>query len=537
MDNWKNKLFFGDNLGIIREHIKDETIDLIYLDPPFNSKATYNVLFEEKDGKQSTAQITAFDDTWHWGAESVATFKEITQTAPKKTADLLKALSKALGTNDMLAYLVNMTIRLLELKRILKPSGSLYLHCDPTASHYLKVVMDSIFGAQFFRNEIIWKRQSAHSDSIRYGSVHDVILFYSKSDKYTWNKIYQPYDDDYINQYYRYKDKDGRKFMSGDLGAAGLQGGGYNYEWKGITRLWRVPPETMQRLEDEGSLFYTRNGIPRIKRYLDEAKGIPVQDVWADLESLRSWHKERLGYQTQKPEALLERILNASSNPGDLVFDPFCGCGTTVSVAERLKRRWIGIDITHLAVALMENRLKTGFQKEELAPYNVIGVPVDVESAKALALENRFEFEYWALSLVSARPANDKKKGGDKGIDGYIYFYDENDFDNVKTIIVQVKSGKVGPEMIRELKTVVSDNEAVIGAFITLEPPTKGMVRAAEQSGLYTPEHFPAVPKIQILTIKELLLDGKNLNYYQVPATFKSAQRKYKNEPKQDTFI
>ena len=286
----------------------------------------------------------------------------------------------------MMAYLTMMAQRMGELHRVLKSTGSIYLHCDPKASHYLKLLMDSVFGAKNFRNEIIWKRQSAHNDARGYGSVHDVLLFYLKSDEFLWNPSYQPYDPEYIERYYKYTDSDGRRFMSGDLGASGLQGGGYEYEWKGITRVWRMPVETMERLESEGiRIFYTRNGFPRIKRYLDEANGNPVQDVWIDIQSLRSWHKERIGYPTQKPESLLERVINSSSNEGDLVLDPFCGCGTATVAAERLNRRWIGIDITHLAVTLMRHRLQDAF-KSELKPYEIIGQPQDLESARALAL-------------------------------------------------------------------------------------------------------------------------------------------------------
>ena len=336
MADWKNKLYFGDNLDIVREHVPDESVDLIYLDPPFNSNATYNVLFREASGEGSAAQIHAFDDTWHWDIESERAYREVVTDGPKKLGDLLGAMRSFLGQNDMMAYLAMMAPRMKELHRVLKPTGSIYIHCDPTASHYLKLLMDAVFGAENFQNEIIWKRQSAHSDARRYGSVHDTMLFCSKSGNFVWNKLFQPYDSEYVAQYYRYADDDGRRFMSGDLGAAGLQGGGYEYEWKGVVRVWRVPLETMERLDSEGRVFYTRNGIPRIKRYLDEAKGNPVQDVWSDIQSLRSWHDERLGYPTQKPEALLERIIQASSNEGDVVLDPFCGCGTAVAVAERL---------------------------------------------------------------------------------------------------------------------------------------------------------------------------------------------------------
>ncbi len=312
---------------------------MVYLDPPFNSNASYNVLFRERTGEESPAQIKAFTDTWEWTQETERTFElDIIQNpaVPSAVKDMISAFRQFIGRNAMMAYPVMMAPRLVELHRALKPTGSLYLHCDPTASHYLKLLLDAVFGSDNFRNEAIWKRQSAHSDARGYGSVHDTVLFYAKSNSFVWNPTFQPYDPAYVDRYYRYTDADGRRFMSGDLSAAGLQGGGYEYDWKGIVRVWRVPMGTMQRLDAENRIFYTRNGIPRIKRYLDESNGIPVQDVWTDIESLRSWHKERLGYPTQKPEALLERIIQASSNEGDVVLDPFCGCGTAVAAAHKL---------------------------------------------------------------------------------------------------------------------------------------------------------------------------------------------------------
>jgi len=313
----QNTLYYGDNLQVLRDHVPDESVDLIYLDPPFNSNASYNVLFREKTGEESPAQIRAFTDTWEWTQKAEWTYEvDILQNSrvPSAIKEMISAFRRFVGQNALMAYLVMMAPRLVELHRVLKPTGSLYLHCDPTSGHYLKILLDSVFGKANFRNEAIWKRQSAHSDSRGYGSVHDTILFYVKTNAFVWNQTFQPYDPAYVEQYYRYTDDDGRRFMSGDLSAAGLQGGGYEYEWNGITRVWRVPIATMKRLDSESRVFYTRNNIPRIKRYLDEARGMPVQDLWTDLESLRSWHTERLGYPTQKPEALLERIIGASSN-------------------------------------------------------------------------------------------------------------------------------------------------------------------------------------------------------------------------------
>ena len=316
----ENLLYYGDNLDILRRHIPNESVDLVYLDPPFNSDQNYNVLFAEHNGSKSAAQINAFEDTWQWDDVAAAAYQEVVESGHQRVSQAMQAFRAFLGGTDMMAYLAMMAPRLIELGRVLKPTGSIYLHCDPTASHYLKMLMDAVFGPVNFKNEIIWKRTSGHSDAKRFGNVHDTLLFYAKSDKYTWNKTHQNYDEGYVETYYRYSDPDGRKWMSADLGAAGLSGGGYDYEWKGIKRIWRCPPETMAQYEKEGKIFYTENGIPRLKRYLDEAKGLPTQDIWTDIEALRSWHKEKLGYPTQKPEALLERIITVSSNEGDVVL-------------------------------------------------------------------------------------------------------------------------------------------------------------------------------------------------------------------------
>lgn len=536
-----NRLYFGDNLDILREHIADGSVDLIYLDPPFNSNATYNVLFRERSGEDSAAQITAFDDTWRWDMGSESAYRDVVTNGPESLGNLLQAMREFLGQNDMMAYLTMMAQRMAELRRVLKPDGSIYLHCDTTASHYLKLLMDAVFGKEFFKNEIIWRRTSSHSDARRYGRVHDVILYYTRGEEYEWNDIYLPYEPDYVEQYYRYEDPDGRRWMSDNLSAAGLQGGGYEYEWNGVTRVWRLPQDSMRRLESEGRLYYTRNGIARRKRYLDESQGLRIQDVWADIQALRSWHSERLGYPTQKPEALLDRIINASSSEGDVVLDPFCGCGTAIAAAERLNRRWIGIDITHLAISLMKNRLRDSF-KDDLSVYDIIGVPQDVESARALAVESehdgRYQFEWWALGLIEARPSRDRRRGADSGIDGYINFFDDNS-GRSKRVIVQVKSGNVSVSQIRDLKGVLEREDAEIGVFITLNPPTRPMRAEAVSTGFYEPEHFPDLrfPRLQILTIEELL-SGMEVEYPRIApaATFRRAPRRRAPSQNQPEF-
>ena len=525
MSEWKNKLYFGDNLDILREHVASGSVDLIYLDPPFNSSATYNVLFQEKSGERSAAQITAFEDTWHWGMESEYAYQDVVKEGPRTLADLLQAMRTFLGQNDMMAYLVMMAQRLAELHRVLKATGSIYLHCDPTASHYLKLLMDAVFGHRGFRNEIAWKRTSAHNDPQRYGRNVDMILFYTKSDRWTWVQLYHDHDPAYLTRFRR-EDPDGRLWADWDLSAKGLSGGGYEYEYRGVRSLWRVPTSTMERLDQEGRLHFTSKGGIRLKRYLDDTPGVPVQASWDDINPINSQAKERLGYPTQKPEALLERIIKASSREGDVVLDPFCGCGTALAVAERLRRRWIGIDITHLAISLMRHRLHDAFGPD-LSPYEVVGDPKDLEGARALAEEDRYQFEWWALGLVDARPAQDKRKGADRGVDGYINFFDDNT-GKAKTVIVQVKSGGVSRSHIATLNSDREREKAPIGILLTLEEPSRPMLEEAVTAGYYEPEHFPGYqyPRIQILTIKELL-EGNQAQYPRMapPATFKRAQR------------
>ncbi len=538
MDNWKNKLYFGDNLDILRKYIQDESIDLIYLDPPFNSNATYNVLFQEKSGERSAAQITAFEDTWQWNSESELAYQEIVKECPnQELVTLIQAFRSFLKQSDMMAYLTMMAQRLIELHRVLKPTGSIYLHCDPTASHYIKLLMDAVFGFGNFRNEITWKRTSSHSDTaqgnvIHMGRIHDIILCYTKSNNSKRNEVYQPYSQDYIDQFYRHKDSDGRRYRLGDItGPGGATKGCPKYEFLGVTRFWRYSRENMEALYKEGRIIQTKPGtVPAYKRYLDEMPGVPLQDLWTDINPIGAQAAERLGYPTQKPESLLERIINTSSKKGDVVLDPFCGCGTAIAVAERLHRHWIGIDITHLAITLMRHRLSNAFGKD-LSPYEIIGQPKDLESARALALESehsgRYQFETWATGLVDAFPLHSNKKGADKGIDGYINFFDDNS-GKAKTIIVQVKSGHVNASHIRDLKGVLEREKAPIGVYITLEEPTKPMKDEAVSSGFYEPENWKGeyYPKVQILTIKELL-DGKQVEYprHAPVATFKKAQR------------
>jgi site-specific DNA-methyltransferase (adenine-specific) len=533
VDTWKNQLYFGDNLDILRRHIPVGSVDLIYLDPPFNSSATYNVLFSEKTAEKSAAQITAFEDTWHWGEEAAA-YHEVVTAGPRKLADLLLALNSFLGQNDMMAYLTMMAVRLVELHRVLKPTGSIYLHCDPTASHYIKLLLDAVFGPKNFKNEISWKRTSAHSSAKRYGPVHDIILFYTKTDSYLWNPQFTEHGENYVKSHYTQVDPDGRRWQPDNLTAMGVRKGSSGQTWRGFDvtakgNHWKFTIENLEALDAEGKIYWPPGGgWPRYKRYLDEVQGVSLQDFWDDIPPINAQAKERLAYPTQKPEALLERIIRASSNEGDLVLDPFCGCGTAVVVAERLHRRWLGIDITHLAINLIKNRLRDTF-KDELAPYEIIGEPADAKSAEALALQNRHQFEWWALSMVGAHPAQDKKKGADRGIDGVIVFGEGQG--KYQRMLISVKSGHVNRAQIHKLKGVMEREKASLGALITLKPPTRPMREEAAAAGFYVPENFPEhhFPRLQMLTVADLFA-GKKLDYphWWSEETFKKAARQRK---------
>ena len=514
MDMDTNALYYGDNLTVLRDHVPDESVDLVYLDPPFNSNASYNVLFREKSGEESPAQIKAFTDTWEWTLESQRTYENeimLNPATPANVKEMVSAFRQFIGSNAMMAYLVMMTPRLVELRRVLKPTGSIYLHCDATASHYLKLLMDAVFGSRNYRNEVTWKRFNFHADATRFGRITDRILFYTKSDSYEWNRQRAQFKDSYIESHFRHSDEDGRRYRLDNLNPPG--GRGPVYEFHGVTRAWRYTEENMLKLEAEGRIYPTPGGVPQLKRYLDELDGEAVNDIWIDIPPINPRAKERLGYPTQKPLALLERIVQASSNEGDVVLDPFCGCGTAIAAAHKLNRRWIGIDITHLAVALMKNRLKTAFNILPGQDYRVVGEPVDTGSARALAEQDRFQFEFWAMSLLEAFPREQKKRGADQGVDGVVYFIDGPKRAMHKAI-VQVKSGKVSSPLIRDLVGTVERENASMGLFITLEPPSPPMTTEAISAGLYHSDLWQTdFPKIQIRTVEELLAG----NPFQMP--------------------
>lgn len=511
-----NTLYFGDNLDILREHIADASVDLIYLDPPFNSKRDYNLLFKTPKGHASDAQITAFEDSWHWGEQAEREFQEILQQANTDAAEMIQALRRFLRENDMMAYLVMMCNRLLELHRVLKATGSLYLHCDPTASHYLKIVMDAVFGIQNFRNEIIWQRTIAKAlTSHQLPNNHDVLFCYQKTDSAKWHadEMFQPYDlsdlDEKTASKYTHRDSDGRLYRLDNLINPNPNRPNLTYEFLGVTKVWRWTRERMQKAYDAGLVIQTKPGtVPQLKRYLDEQRGRPLGDVWTDIPPINSQAAERLGYPTQKPLALLERIIAASSNAGDVVLDPFCGCGTAVHAAQKLGRQWIGIDLTPLAIHLIEQRMHDAFPDLK---FYVEGIPRDLDGARDLAARDKYHFQWWACALVGAQPYQGKKKGADGGIDGIIYFQDDKG--PAKKIIVSVKGGeKVNRAMVADLKNSVEREKAQLGIFVTLAPPTKPMQTEAVSAGWYQSPHSGAFEKIQILTIADLL-NGKTARY------------------------
>ena len=483
----KNTLFYGDNLQILREYIPDESIDLIYLDPPFNSNRNYNVLFKEESGNESEAQITAFEDTWHWDETARESFEELVTKSPEQVSRMISALHDFIGQNQIMAYLVMMTIRLLELHRVLKETGSLYLHCDPTASHYLKIVMDTVFGKENFRNEIAWCYTGPSRATVNFPKKHDVILFYAKSDHspFYFDKVRIPYSE-----------------------------------------------ESLSRM--------TRNVIKKGGTIFNEVKlninGKVPEDWWTDIVPSSRRPGEHIGYPTQKPIALLERIINASSKEGDWVFDPFAGCGTTIAAAEKLNRKWIGIDITHLAISLLKYRLRDMKQDVESrngVNYEVIGEPKDLSGARQLAQDDRYQFQWWANGLIEAMPLGGQigskkgKKGADKGVDGVINFI-EDDTRKVQRIIIQVNSGTVGAKDIRDLIGTLESEKAVIGVFITLENLTYPMIQAAGSAGHYLSKtRNKKYSKIQILTIEQLL-EGAKVDMPPQKTTFKKAKQEKK---------
>jgi DNA modification methylase len=508
-----NRLYYGDNLDVLRQHIPNESVDLVYLDPPFNSNATYNALFGEQDGSRSAAQIQAFTDTWRWDQAAVADYERTVEKGGK-VADALMAMRAFLGPSDMLAYLAMMAPRLVELRRVLKPTGSLYLHCDPTASHYLKLLLDAIFGPECFQSEIAWQRTNARSTTGRWPRLHDVILFYGKG-HHPYFQTTTVEADSRKMPHTLITGADGLRYQTYELTAPGRTARGESGQpWRGfdpapMQRHWATSHATMDELDAKGLIHWAaRGGFPRRRseQPFDDHREVTVGDVWTDIDRLNQAAKERLGYPTQKPLALLERIIEASSNPGDVVLDPFCGCGTAVDAAQRLGRQWIGIDITHLAVNLIRHRMRDAYG--DAAIFDVIGEPTDLAGARQLAQDDPYQFQWWALGLVGARPV-EQKKGADRGIDGRLYFHDEQGGET-KQVIFSVKAGHVTVSQLRDLRGVVDREQAAIGVLISMEEPTQPMCTEAADAGTYEGAWGQHYQRLQLLTITDLL-DGRGV--------------------------
>lgn len=527
-----NKLFYGDNLTIMQQMPK-HCVDLIYLDPPFKSQQNYNLLYKNMTGKPVPEQVDAFCDTWEMDAEKEAIAKSMPVLMREHGVDdyyvdFWRLCMQALRHTQphLLAYLIYMVQRLLYMKSLLRPTGSLYLHCDPTASHYIKVMMDGIFGHKNFRNEISWKRTGSHGSAKGWGPVHDTILFYSASANYTWNRVYQDYDQSYLDNYYRFEDDNGR-YRLVTLTGAGTRTGDSGRPWRGVDptdsgRHWAVPARALQTaypnvdfsqkttqekldmLDDAGLVYWPpRGSVPQFKRYSDEAPGVLIQDVITDIRPIASHSKERLGYPTQKPIALLDRIIQASSNKGDVVFDPFCGCGTTIYSAVKNERKWIGCDIAILAIKLIRETLQERFGLVEGAHFEVSGIPASVEQAEHLFKADPFQFQHWLIERVGGFPM--RKKVADRGIDGRVYFETR---DGLREVILSVKGGAVRPTDIRDLRGVLEREEnAAMAGFLSLQEPSKAMLKEAAEAGCY---EYAGVeyPRIQCLTVQDII-EGK----------------------------
>ncbi|MEI6746615.1 MAG: DNA methyltransferase [Methylococcaceae bacterium] len=559
----KNQIYYGDNLDVLRNNIEKESVDLCYIDPPFNSNRDYSQIYlNVGKEKENAAQAQAFIDTWTWNDSAIQGLAEIKANVggalTTQSIDLIKGLEIVLGKDSLFAYLVSMTLRIAQIHRVLKPTGSFYLHCDPTASHYLKLVCDAAFCSRggAFVNEIIWKRTNVHSHAAQgtthFSRVNDVILFYSKSNQRIWRQIYTPHSEQHIANSYKYiEEETGRKYALSDLTATnGKAKGNPTFEFLGVTRYWRYNEEKMERMLAEGLIVQKNTGtVPRFKRYLDESSGTEVSSLWADISPLSAKSKEKLGYPTQKPEALLERIINASSNEGDVVLDAYCGCGTTVAVAHRLKRTWIGIDITYQSISLILKRLEDTFtsdfnesvlDKDSAKTFEKIevnGVPRDMASAIALANKSddktRKEFEKWMVLAYSKNRAmiNDKK-GGDKGIDGIAYIADriENGAVETEKVIFSVKSNKnVTQAMLRELLGTVEREKAACG-FLLMLYPAPALVKESKQLGEYT-NAFTGnnYQKIKVVCVEDLL-NGEVMN---LPNPVEVTKKAVQNEGKQ----
>lgn len=526
-----NALLYGDNLDIMPQ-MKQHSVDLIYLDPPFNSQQSYNMVYSTLTGRPVAEQKVAFADTWSMTDDQVQMLDEMPTLVHRFGIDPIYSelwrtwLMALKDTNPrLLSYLIYMLRRLMEMSVLLKDTGSIYVHCDPTASHYLKVLMDGLFKHSNFRSEIIWKRTTAHSASRRWNDVHDTILFYSKTDKYRWNRVVTPHSAEYLARFKR-SDPDGSKWTDDNLTGPGVRNGESGQPWRGFDPTakgshWKVSNKavegivgeqvaktmgTIEKLEvlDGAGLIYWpqkagANSFPRFKRKVGD--GTPIQDVVTDIAALNSQAEERLGYATQKPIALLKRIIEASTNEGETVFDPFCGCGTSVYAAHETGRKWLGCDIAVLAVDIVAKTLYSRYGLQTGEHFEIQGIPLSREGADRLFEHNKGEFQDWAVQLAGGHPLT--RKSGDRGIDGILLYKTE---EGDRTMVLQVKGGQsITTRDIRDLRGVLErERRADLAGFITLNNPSKGMRGEAIEAGMFTHEGI-SYPRLQILTIEELL--------------------------------
>jgi adenine specific DNA methylase Mod len=500
-----NALYFGDNLDVLRrqDYVPNSSVDLIYLDPPFNSQTQFNLVFDRPaQGHRSAAQAGAFVDTWVWGEEAELAYRDLMQIG-FTVGRLIDALRSAFRESPMMAYIVMMAVRLRELHLKLKPTGSIYLHCDPSASHYLKVLMDAIFGNGHYLNEIVWLRTNAHNLKSRmWPRQHDTILVYSRGETFTLNPVYQPYG---AAQLKRYKpDENGRLCTGRDL-TVSLVRRLRQFEWRGTKppphRSWGASEERLEQWYADGRILLKKDGAPRLdglKVYLDEEKGKQVGTVWTDIHRVKNTSGERLSYPTQKPLALLERIIEAATKPGDVILDPFCGCGTTIEAAQRLGRKWIGIDVAVHAIKVIEARLAERFDGLE---YKIEGMPRDFTMAEELAARDKYQFQWWANYLFNPHALREQKKGADRGIDGELFFPNGPGRAWGK-MLTSVKGGNVGPAMVRDFRGVLTREKAEMGLFICLRRPTPAMLTEAATAGIADTVHGD-LPKLQIVSIEE----------------------------------
>lgn len=545
----KNALYYGDNINVLPKHVAAESVDLVYLDPPFKSDSDYNLLFGADDLTPDEAQWTAFKDTWLWDTAAEKVLADLQDCHNVQLINLVNALQGSIGNSPMMSYLVNMAARLLEIYRVMKPTASMYLHCDPVASHYLKTILDSIFGPQRFRNEIIWRRTGSHNKTKRWAPIHDVILYYTKSAQFTWNKPRRPYMNGHVKAHFVEDGKGGYRtnYYGNVLTGSGTRNGESGKPWMGFDptakgRHWAIPGAIWEEVgidpaglgqHEKLDILYENGFVtivegeawPVYQMTIRPNAGPAASDLWTfqpytegtvfgtkqgideDVRWLSPRDQERLGYPTQKPVGLLRRIIEASSNPGDVVLDPFCGCGTTIEAAQRLNRKWIGIDVSPFAVQLIrKTRIEAAFpQLKQGVDFIVDGLPTTLSGAELLAEQDKKAFEVWCVSQVGGIP--NEKKGADKGIDGRLPFKPEGSLKKTKFAVISVKGGKLKADDIRSL-IAVSDREKStsmgFGVLIALYPPTKGMRSDAAAAGIVEVAGMK-YQRVQILTVEDML--------------------------------